>query len=192
MSGDRLPCGADIDELIEQVATGHGDDRTAHQEECPHCQAALAEYQRLWAPVHELVAQPVRAPESVVADVLRQIRGVSVHTSWGVLPTEQGETRIADRVVAVTARIVTEQVPGVRAALTSSRTADEPERGGPDVVAGVTGISTALRITVAASYGLDLNELADRIRRAVTDRVRELTGLQPAEVSVVIDDVLEP
>ncbi|MFG1928882.1 Asp23/Gls24 family envelope stress response protein [Cryptosporangium sp. NPDC048952] len=59
------------------------------------------------------------------------------------------------------------------------------------MIAGVSGISTALRITVAASYGLDLNELAERIRQAVTDRVRELTGLRPVEVSVVIDDVLE-
>ncbi|MFG1928990.1 Asp23/Gls24 family envelope stress response protein [Cryptosporangium sp. NPDC048952] len=190
MSGDRLPCGADIDELIEQVATGRGADRTAHQETCPHCQAALAEYGRLWAPVHELADQQVRAPDSIVADVLRQIRGISVHTSWGVLPAQQGETRIADRVVAVTARVVTEQVPGVRAALTSSRGADPAETPEPEVIAGVSGISTALRITVAASYGLDLNDLAERIRRAVTDRVRELTGLQPVEVSVDIDDVL--
>ena len=46
-----LPCGADVDALLEQVADGHGADRDAHQRDCVHCQAALAEFAALWAPV---------------------------------------------------------------------------------------------------------------------------------------------
>jgi len=37
----QLPCGADVDELLEQAADGHATELTTHQQNCPHCQAAL-------------------------------------------------------------------------------------------------------------------------------------------------------
>ena len=56
-----LPCGAEIDPLLEQVADGRAADRDAHQRDCVHCQAAIAEFTALWAPVAETAATPVPA-----------------------------------------------------------------------------------------------------------------------------------
>jgi uncharacterized alkaline shock family protein YloU len=186
MSTDQLPCGADIDAMIEQVTDGRAGERTAHQQACPHCQAALAEHDRLWSSVHDLAAGPVQAPDGIVEHVLRQIRGLSRDPTHARLPGPRGETRIADHVIAVTARVTTDSVPGVRAALARSRTDD------PDVVAGVAGTSTAVHITLAATYGHDLYSLAQRIRTTVSRRIRAVTGLHPVEITIVIDDVLEP
>jgi uncharacterized alkaline shock family protein YloU len=190
MTPDRLPCGAAVDDLVSQVADGAADGRTPHQSTCPHCQAALAEYTRLWSPVNELAAETVHPPQSLLDEILPRIRGAVSSPPYGVVPGPHGDTRVANRVVAVTARVTTEQIPGVRAALTH-REATAAD-GGSDVVAGVAGGSTALQITLAASYGEDLPALADRIRTAVARSVRRVTGLQPVEITVIIDDVLEP
>lgn len=189
MSTDQLPCGADVDDLIGQVADGAAAERSPHQQDCLHCQAALAEYDKLFAPVRELAAEPVRAPDGTLDEVLRRIRATATDPLYAVISTDRGSTRIAGRVVAVTARISTEQIPGVRTALARDE-AITTERGS-DVDAGVAGTSTALRITLAASYGEDLPALADRIRATVTHAIRHTTGLQPVEITIIIDDILD-
>lgn len=186
MSADQLPCGASVDDLVDQVADGAADRRTEHQQHCRHCQAALAEYARLWAPIQNLAAEPVHVPASVLDEVLRRIHATATQPWHGVIPGPRGATRVSDRVVAVTARLSAEQVPGVRAVLT--RRAD-PADG---VIVGLAGVSTALHVTLAATYGEDLHQLADRIRAAITRSVRAHTGLDPVDVTIVIDDVPEP
>ena len=54
-----LPCGAEVDPLIEQVADGHAGDLDDHQRDCAHCQAAIAEFAELWAPVAETASATV-------------------------------------------------------------------------------------------------------------------------------------
>jgi uncharacterized alkaline shock family protein YloU len=189
MNTDRLPCGVAVDDLVSQVADGTAGERTPHQETCPHCQAALAEYGQIWSPIHELAAEAVHPPDGMIDEILRKMRGAVSDPAYGVLRGPHGDTRIAGRVVAVTARATTEQIPGVRAALAAAPAADD---GTGSVVAGVAGGSTAIHITLAADYGEDLRVLADRIRRAVAGSVREITGLQPVHITVIVDDVLEP
>ena len=189
MTPDRLPCGAPVDQLIEQVADGRVGDPTPHQQGCPHCQAALAEYDRLWAPVHQLAAEPVPVPDGLLEQVLQHIRGVTRHPTYGLLPGPRGHTRIAERVIAVTARLATDRVTGVRAALTHSTATDHPV---PQTIAGTVGTSVALQITLAASYGHDLHALAQRVRTAVASAIRDVTGLHAVTITVVIDDILEP
>ena len=181
---DTLPCGADIDDLLAQAADGHADRYTPHQAGCPHCQAALAEYDRLLGPVRDLAVAPVPVPDTVLSEVMRRIRGALPDVGYGVIPDPRGVTRIAGHVVAVTARTVTEEVPGVRVAL--ARNEDNPTQ----VEAGASGLSTALRITLAADWGEDLHALADRVRTAVTRAVADVTGLQAVRVDIAIDDVL--
>ena len=216
--GDRLRCGADVDELLDQVASGRGHQRDAHQAGCPHCQAALAEYDRLWAPGREVADATVRAPDSVLEEAIRRIRGTVADPGYGTLPGPTGTTRISARVVVVTARQSAQDIAGVRIALSKLVTAgttptdlhpveqppseqdrptheepsgsdDRSRPGGARVVAGVAGRSTAIEVTLAADYGTDLLALGERIRAHVADRVRDLTGLDPVTVTVNIDDV---
>ena len=184
-----LLCGRSADELLDQVAAGRGHVRDEHQQGCVHCQAALGEYGRLWAPMADLAAEEVVAPEGRFDQVLRRLRGALSEPDYAVLPGPDGLTRIAARVVVVTARRSAQSVPGVRVALSRALSGDD-EPGG-DVVAGVAGASTAVEITLAADYGEDLNALADRVRATVADRIREITGLSTTELTVVIDDVLQ-
>jgi uncharacterized alkaline shock family protein YloU len=208
MSGDRggehLPCGRRVEDVLAQVAAGRGGDRDAHQQQCPHCHAALAEYERLWGPLTELAAEKISAPESIVENALRRIRGAVEHLDYGVLESTLGRTRIAARVVVVVARESAQAVPGVRVALSehiTNRPGDQGDArghggaadpaGGAEVVAGVAGRSTAIEITLAADYGVDLHRLAEHVRAAVTAEVRALTDLEPVQVTVIIDDVFE-
>jgi len=196
MTTDQLPCGADLDDLIAQVTDGHPADRTPHQAGCPHCQAALAEYDRLFNPVRDLAATRVRPPRTLLDEIMRTISLTVSDPPYGYIPGARGHTRIAGRVVAVTARVTTEQTPGVRVAL--ARQADRHRNPDNDndtqdvVVAGVAGLSTALQITLAADYGQDLHTLADRVRAAVAHAVTQLTGLHPVHIAITIDDVFEP
>ncbi|GEL20549.1 Asp23/Gls24 family envelope stress response protein [Pseudonocardia asaccharolytica] len=187
LRGARLACGAEADDLLAQVAEGRAGERTPHQRLCPHCQATLAEYDRAWAPVRELAARKVHAPGEIVEAALRHIRGAAENPTYGLLTNGDGITRIAARVVAVTARETAARVSGVRVALSRLPAADT--RSDQQADAGVAGESTAIKLTLAADYGQDLHALAERIRSEVTNEVRTLTGLDPVVVSVVIDDV---
>jgi uncharacterized alkaline shock family protein YloU len=184
--GARLACGASADDLLAQVAEGRADECTAHQRRCTHCQATLAEYDRAWAPVRELAAENVHAPGAILEAALRRIRGAAENPTYGLLTNGAGMTRIAARVVVVTARETAARVPGVRVALSRLHPADS---GGLRVDAGLAGKSTAIELALAADYGHDLKALAERIRSEVSAGVRALTGLDPVAVSVVIDDV---
>ncbi|SHK06906.1 Uncharacterized conserved protein YloU, alkaline shock protein (Asp23) family [Pseudonocardia thermophila] len=177
---ERLVCGRPIDDVIEQVAAGRAHVRDAHQEGCVHCQAALAEYQQQWAPLAALAAEPVTAPPGKIDKLLQRLRSTLARPEYAIIPDPDGELRIAARVITVTAREAAAQVDGVRVALTDT-----------GVTAGVAGGTTAIEITLAAGFGYDLHELADRVRAAVATAVRDITGLTAAEITVVIDDVLE-
>jgi uncharacterized alkaline shock family protein YloU len=204
MSGERLTCGRQVDDVVAQVAAGHGGDRDAHQQKCPHCHAALAEYERLWAPLTELAAEKPSAPDSIVENALRRIRGAVEHADYGVLESALGRTRISARVVVAVARESAQAVPGVRVALSkhiTRRTGGRSEvrgdgiavnpAGGAEVVAGVAGRSTAIEITLAADYGADLHRLGEHVRAAVAAEIRALTDLEPVQVTVIIDDIFE-
>ena len=212
---DRLPCGAPIDRLLDQVSAGTASDRTDHQEQCPHCQAALAEYDRLWTPVRELAADDVKAPDSLLDETLRRLRSTTSDPTFASIPGPDGTTRVSARVIVVTARETAQDVEGVRIALgkivgPEARSPGDPAADdenqsddsligarvegparddGPRVVAGVAGRSTAIEITLAAQYGVDLIALGERLRADVARRIGTVTGLHPVTVSVVIDDV---
>lgn len=190
---DRLRCGHLVEDVLAQVADGRGAERDAHQQTCPHCQAALAEYQRLWAPMVEIAATRVTAPDSIIDNALQRIRGVVEHTDYGVLTSTHGITRISARVVVSLARETAQTVPGVRVALSKNLTdppTGQPDQYGSDVTAGVVGRSTAIEIILAADYGQDLVALGEQVRRVVAARVHALTDLQPVAITVIVDDVL--
>lgn len=187
----RLACGRPTGPLVEQVADGRGGELDEHQRTCPHCRAALGELERLWGPVRAVAADRPRAPASVVEAALRRVRTGLREPDYGRIDSPLGHTRVAARVVVALARHLAGQVPGVEVALSGLATRGHGVVGEvvPDVRAGVSGGSTAVEITLAAAYGQDLQELGDRIRTVVARGVRDATGLEPVDVTVLVDDV---
>lgn len=193
-----LPCGADIDVLLEQVADGHGTDLDDHQQGCVHCQAAIAEFAALWQPVTELAGDPVPAPPGLTAAVMRQIQAL-VHDVWYTLQTtDLGVIRIAARIVATMARDTARMVPGVRVALgrsTQGRLAALAERATlghrhPHAAVGVLGRTAVVDLAVAVSYGDPVHRVAKAIQQHVIAELRDNLGLKTVVVNVTVDDVL--
>jgi uncharacterized alkaline shock family protein YloU len=193
-----LPCGAEIDPLLEQVADGRAAYRDAHQRDCVHCQAAIAEFTALWAPVAETAAAPVPAPPGLTAAAMSQIR-VLIRDVWHTLQTtEHGDIRIAARVVAALARDSARMVPGVRVALgrsAYSTIAPPAERASfqhrhPHAAAGVMGRTAVVDLAVAVTYGDPVHEVARDIQQHVIATLRDHVGLKTVAVNVIVDDIL--
>lgn len=193
-----LPCGADVDLLLEQVADGRGADRDAHQQRCVHCQAALSEFTALWAPVTELTAAPIPAPPGLAAAVMSQIRFL-VRDIWYTLEiTESGTIRIAARIVAALARDCARMIPGVRVALgrsTQGKIAALAEKATfghrhPHAAVGVLGRTAVVDLAVAVTYDDPAHQVARDIQRQVIATLRDQVGLQSVKVNVTVDDIM--
>lgn len=193
-----LPCGAEVDPLLEQVADGHAGNLDPHQRDCVHCQAAIAEFTALWAPVAETAASPVPAPSGLTAAVMSQIR-VLVRDVWYTLQAaDLGAIRIAARIVAALARDSARLVPGVRVALgrsTHSKLAALAEQASfrhrhPHAAVGVLGRTAVVDLAVAVTYGDSVHAVARDIQRQVIATLRDSIGLQTVVVNVTVDDVL--
>jgi uncharacterized alkaline shock family protein YloU len=198
LSAAELPCGADVDLLLEQVAQSRGADRDAHQEQCVHCRAALGELTAVWAPVTDLAAAPVPAPPGLVAAVMSQVRTL-VRDTWSTLQTtEFGVIRIAARVVAALARDSARMVPGVRAALARSTQGRIVTPGERTTLAhrdqhsavGVLGRTAVVDLAVAVSYGDPVHQIARDVQRHVIAALRDQAGLRSVTVNVTVDDIL--
>lgn len=199
LDATSLPCGAEVDLLLEQAADGRGAGWDAHQQFCVHCQAALGEFTALWGPVAELAAAPVSAPPGLVAAVMSQVRRL-VHDVWYTLEiTEIGVVRIAARIVAALARDSARMIPGVQVAFgrsTHGKVAALAEKATlghqhPHAAVGVLGRTAVVDLAVAIGYGKPAHEVAREIQRHVTATLREQIGLRDVTVNVTIDDVLD-
>jgi uncharacterized alkaline shock family protein YloU len=190
----RLPCGADIDDLFEQVADRRPPKNPQHQQSCPHCRAALAEISTLWEPVHALAAERIIAPPGLVSRVMTRVRALARDAWHGVLAGDRGVTRISAGVVGAVARLAAARVPGVGLAIARGRMAtSEYEAAQEDAGAasrvGVAGGRTVLELDIVVEYGTDARVLADRVRRAVTRDVAALTGLTVEAVDITVADI---
>jgi uncharacterized alkaline shock family protein YloU len=195
-----LPCGADVDVLLEQVADGHGTglDLDDHQQGCVHCQAAIAEFGALWQPVTELAGDPVPAPPGLTAAVMSQIQALVRDVWYTLQTTDLGFIRIAARIVATMARDTARTVPGVRVVLgrsTQGRLAALAERATlghrhPHAAVGVLGRTAVVDLAVAVSYGDPVHQVAKAIQQHVIAELRDNLGLETVVVNVTIDDVL--
>jgi len=182
-----LPCGADVDLLLEQAAADRGADWDAHQRGCVHCQAALGEFTALWTPVAQLAVARVSAPPGLVAAVMTQARRL-VRDVWHTLEvTELGTIRIAARTVAALARDSARMVPGVRVALGRGPGGDRY----PDAAAGVLGRTAVVDLAVAVGYGDQGHRVAREVQRRVAATLRDQVGLRDVTVNVTIADVVE-
>jgi uncharacterized alkaline shock family protein YloU len=193
---ERLPCGAEVAELIEQVATGRGAQRSDHQTTCPHCSALLPELDRLWAPIGEFTREQVTPPPGLVAAVMGQVRRLVAATWLGLRTSARGSTRVARWVVARIAGLAARQVPGVHQVLAHVAdvdTANEPTPGPGDRqrrdTADLGAGRTAIRLDLVTEYGESIPAIAQAVRHTVTKRIQDLTGLEVTEVNITVDDI---
>ena len=198
LSAVTLPCGAEVDLLLEQAADGHTEDLDSHQRVCVHCQAALAEFAALWSPVTEFAATHVPAPPGLAAAVMRQIR-VLLRDAWYTLQTTNlGTIRIAARIVAAMARDSARAVPGVLVALGRTSHGEAAalaehatvRHHHPHAAVGVLGRTAVIDLAVAIRYGDRVDQVARDIQRHVITALRDNLGLKTVTVNVAVDDVL--
>ena len=194
----HLACGADIDELLEQAADGHAGQFTDHQRRCLHCQAALQEFSRIWAPVRSLAAEHVAVPAALKTAVASQIRKLIADVWYTLHLSDTGAIRIAARVVATIAREAARNVPGVRVAFGRSihrTTAGPAEKATlrhhhPHAAAGVLGRTAVVDLAIAAHYGSQLDAIAHEVQQRAIAELRTKAGLQNVTVNVTVDDVI--
>lgn len=194
-----LACGADTDELLEQVALGHAGQLTTHQDDCVHCRAALQEFADLWAPVVASATAPVPVPDGFVDSVMTRVRSAAADTWYTLELTDGGKITIAARIVARLARNAARTVPGVRVALgrsTAAKLARIVERATlghrhPNSAVGVLGRTAVVDLALAVTYGESAHRVAAHVQQAVVAELQRTVGLKSVTVNVSVDDVLD-
>ena len=123
-------------------------------------------------------------------------------TGGGPLQTERGNTTIADSVVSKIAGIAAQEVDGIRMGSGASQTASNllgSITGGSSGGSQTQGVSVevgqeeaALDLTLTAEYGKSIPQLAEAVRRNVSNRVESLVGLRVTEVNITVQNIFFP
>ncbi len=194
----ELACGANVDDLLEQATDGRGTELNEHQAHCPHCQAALREFTRIWAPVHAKAAESVSVPHALTTAVQRQVSKLVADVWYTLQLTDGGQVRVAARVVAHIARAAARTVPGVKVAFgrsSQSRLARAVEKATlghlhPNAAVGVLGRTAVLDLALGVQYGQPVDEIAREVQRRVIADLQQSVGLKSVTVNVTVDDIL--
>ena len=122
------------------------------------------------------------------------------------LYSDRGSTNISDTVVQKIAGIAAQEIEkvqmggGTAAAVTgflgSVSGAVTGSSGGGSPTSGVSvevgEEEAAVDLTMAIEYGVSIPQVTEGVRRNVTNRVKNLTGLRVTEVNIVVNDVQFP
>lgn len=110
-----------------------------------------------------------------------------------------GKNTIADGVVQKVAGIAAREVPGVHdlgggaaRAIGAIRNAINAQDRGQGVSVEVGEKQVAADIVIVAEYPVDLQRVADEVRRSVTDAISNVVGMDVTEVNVTVSDVHIP
>jgi uncharacterized alkaline shock family protein YloU len=110
-----------------------------------------------------------------------------------------GKNVIADGVVQKVAGIAAREVPGVHdlgggaaRAIGAIRNAINAQDRGQGVSVEVGEKQVAADIVIVAEYPVDLQRVADDVRRSVTDAISNVVGMDVTEVNVTVSDVHIP
>jgi uncharacterized alkaline shock family protein YloU len=206
-NGHGLPCGAELAALIDQVSEGLPAERSDHQQACPHCQAALRQLEQLWGVVREVAREDIVRPPGLVENVVRRIRR-ELRALGQLLPLESvvprlvrhallagpgGVTRIADTVVARLVARVVRDTPGVQALSVHGANGVSGRRPGELAARGITvtadGQRVDVEIRIVIEYGRQIAAVSAGVRDRVIRLIERLTGLEPGEIDIAVDDV---
>lgn len=125
----------------------------------------------------------------------------STGSGSGPLQTERGNTTIADSVVSKISGIAAQEVDGIRMGSGASQTASNllgsiTGGGGGSTTQGVSvevgQEEAAIDLTLTAEYGKSIPQLAEAVRRNVSNRVESLVGLRVTEVNVTVQNIFFP
>ncbi|MCA1718837.1 MAG: Asp23/Gls24 family envelope stress response protein [Actinobacteria bacterium] len=115
------------------------------------------------------------------------------------LVSERGRTIISDTVVSTIAGGAAQEVEGVHMGGSASRaaggilgsiTGSESQTRGVSVEIGT--VEAAVDLTMGIEYGRDILPTVDEVRRRISDRVQNMTGLRVTELNVTISDIIFP
>jgi uncharacterized alkaline shock family protein YloU len=120
-------------------------------------------------------------------------------TATHAATTSTGKNVIADGVVQKVAGIAAREVPGVHdlgggaaRAIGAIRNAINAQDRGQGVNVEVGEKQVAADIVIVAEYPVDLQRVADDVRRSVTDAIANVVGMDVTEVNVTVSDVHIP
>ena len=126
----------------------------------------------------------------------------STGSGSGPLQTDRGNTSISDSVVSKIAGIAAQEVDGIRMGSGASQTASNllgSITGGGGSSSQTAGVSVevgqeqaALDLTLTAEYGKSIPQLAEAVRRNVSNRVESLVGLEVTEVNITVQNIFFP
>ncbi len=178
----RLPCGADLEQLVTQIADTQPPANPAHQARCPYCQATLRRLRDTWQDLHTLATQPVPIPPTLTAQIMARVRILAHHATDSILlGHRRGETRISHAVVGRVIGRVALAVPGVifASARPIAHQPPDPRR-----------LSVSIRLVVA--YGPAIEALVQAVRAIIDHHVPTLTGAQLTQIDITIEDIATP
>jgi hypothetical protein len=184
LTGDRLPCGHDIDQLWDHLALNAPD---AHARSCEHCQAALAEIRPLRAAVSALAAEPVRPPADLHARVMTAVRARTTAAPGLALPGPTGNRLvISEHAAAAILRAAGDTVDGVRArSCRLPQDAPDMDPGtGPDIRR-----ATDLELSISLRFDMPAFAAARAVRAAVRTAARAQLGLTLGRIDIDVVDV---
>ncbi len=115
------------------------------------------------------------------------------------LVSDRGVTTIKDTVVSRIAGMAAREVEGVHMGGSASRTTggilesitgSEAQTRGVSVEVGRT--EAAIDLKMGIEYGKNILQTVDEVRRRITDRVHNMTGLRVVECNATITDIVFP
>jgi len=178
----RLPCGVEFEALLDQVADDEPAPNTAHQDNCPYCQAALRRLRQDWTHVHSLAQEPVPIPEGLTAKIMARVRTLAGHLADSILlGYPRGETRISHVALSRTIQRLAAIVPNVAFASVKLLPHDPPQP---------RRLNVTIRLIV--TFGPPIERIADAVREMLNRRVTSLTGARLDRIDITINDITEP
>ena len=116
------------------------------------------------------------------------------------LQTDRGNTTIADSVVSKISGIAAQEVDGIRMGSGASQTASNLlgsiTGGSGGQTTGVTvevgQEEAAVDLTLTVEYGKSVAQIAEAVRRNVSNRIENLVGLRVTEVNISVSNIFFP
>lgn len=181
-SQNRLPCGVELDTLLEQITDHAPPHDPAHQAHCPYCQTALSGFRQGWGDLQTLARAPVPVPPGLTSRIMTRVRTLAGRTAENIiLAGSRGHTQINHAVIAQIARRAAVAIPGVLFA-SAQPTPTQP--------ANPARLNLAIRLVT--TYGPSLRPLATAIRAALHQRIPTITGATIDNIEITFTDIAEP